>query len=180
MLIPGKIPYVKKAMLTMTVSAGVMIDQTEWVPAVDHHQRFNKLYPAVYHDLKIQIELDDKLLSSQLLDSAVNVEHLFEDSEEITDHSIKIKLSGFKESHQMYLEGIGEVSLMVKIDQICLEHLSLKRAFSDHGKYYIADSGEVSVPSEFMGQNGVHILNFTTPVYPWLLSVDKKFDYFYS
>jgi hypothetical protein len=56
----------------------------------------------------------------------------------------------------------------------------LKRAFSDHGKYHIADTDEVGVPSEFIGQSGMQILNFTTPIYPWLLSVDKKFDYFYS
>lgn len=155
-----------------------MIDQTEWVLSVDHSQRFDHVYPSCYDDLEIQIELDDQVLASGTLASALQVEHWFEDSESLTQHCLKIKFSGFKESHQTYLAGIGEVSLMIKIDQICIEQLSLRTAFGDHGKYHLTDSDEIEMPSEFVGRNGVHQLNFTTPIYPWLLSVGSAFDYF--
>jgi len=179
MFIPGKIPYIKKAMLNISVLPGIMIEQSEWIPITHHHEKFNESYPAPYADLKIQIELDGKSLISSSLDSVINVEKLFEDSEEITQHIIKIKLSGIKDLHQMHVDGIGNVSPMLKINNFCIEQLSLKRALEEYGKYYIDSSAEIQIPSEFMGQNGVYLLNFTTPIYPWLLSIDNKFDYFY-
>jgi hypothetical protein len=179
MFIPGKVPYIKKAVLNISVSSGIMIEQAEWVPNTHHYTRFNELYPAPYSDLKIQIEFNGESLISSSLDSVINIEKLFEDSEEITQHTIKIKLSGIKDSHQMYIDGIGNVSPMLKIDCFCIEQLSLKRALEEYGKYHIDDSVEIKTPSEFMGENGVCLLNFTTPIYPWLLSVDNKFDYFY-
>lgn len=178
MLLPGKIPYVKKAELKVAISAGTMIDYSEWVPSHKHDTRFNYQYPSPYKHLRIQIRLDDNVLLEQSLDSPVEFSYMFEDSEDITEHFLKITLSGVNDLLRPELENTSDFSPMAKIDGVWIEGLLLKQAFEEYGTFFLEDSNITKVPSEFIGQNGTHVLNFKTPIYHWLLGIEKNLNYF--
>jgi len=178
MLIPGKIPYIKKAALNIVCSAGVMIDQTDWVTMADHQARFGNQYVEPYSDLQVRIELDGDVLLDSNLTQRIEFEHWFEDSESQCEHVLKIQLYGLNDSHRVYLNNVGNLAPMMKIEGVWIEKLSIRMVFEDHGQVFFDNTIDPQIPSEFVGQNGTQILNFSTPVYPWLMSVQKKPDYF--
>jgi hypothetical protein len=176
--IPGKIPYIKQATIDIVLSSGTMINQQEWVPSIDHNQRFGNLYLYSYQDLNVSIELDGKILISDTLDKTVSLNYMFEDSETEVDHCLQITVSGFDLKHHDYIPDIGEVSTMIKIDSIQIENLSMHRAIEDAGQYWCENNSQPQVPGEFAGQNGIYKFQFKTPIYPWLLSIEQTPDYF--
>jgi len=179
MIIPGKIPYIKKATFKIMCSAGTMIDQHEWIPRINHSMRFGNQYPEPYKDLQISIELDNNVLFQSQLDQQIEFEHMFEDSESINEHVLKISLNGLNDSHRVYLDHVGDLAPMMRIEGIWIEQLSMRLVLEDHGQCFYDDASDPQIPSEFVGQNGTQVLKFSTPIYPWLMSVQKKPDYFY-
>lgn len=179
MIIPGKIPYIKKAALNIMCSSGVMIDQQEWVPMTNHSSRFGNQYPEPYHNMQVQIELDNNVLFESDLTQQIEFEHIFEDSESVTEHSLKITLTGLDDTHRVYLDNVGDLAPMLQINGVWIEQLSMRSVLEDHGQCFYNDSSDPQIPSEFIGQNGTQILKFSTPIYPWLMSVQKKPNYFY-
>jgi len=179
MSIPGKIAYIKNGSLAIAISAGTMIDQHEWVPSSDHYRRFGDQYPLPYQDLRVQVKLDNAVLIDNNLSQPINTEHLFEDSETVTEHAITITLSGVDDSHQVNLKNIGNLSPMMRIEGIWIEQLSMRLVLEDYGQCFYTGSNDLHVPSEFVGQSGTQILKFSTPIYPWLLSMQRKPTYFY-
>lgn len=176
MFIPGKIPYIKKASLCVSCSAGMMIDQHRWTTDSEYTA---EQYQFPYKDIHIQIELDQTVLYSGPAEKNIDIEHLFEDSESITDHTFKITVSGFKEEHQTYIQDIGNISPMIKINGIWIEQLSMRMVLEDHGQCFYEDNPNGQIPSEYIGQNGFQALTFSTPIYPWLLAMHKTPEYFY-
>lgn len=179
MIIPGKIPYIKKGTIRIVCSSGTMIDQHDWVAMNDHGSRFGDQYLEPYQDLQARIELDNVVLFESNLAQQIEFEHMFEDSESITDHVLKISLSGLVDSHRVYLDNVGDLAPMMRIEGIWIEQLSMRLAFEDHGQCFYDNITDPQIPSEFIGQNGIQLLKFSTPIYPWLMSVQKKPDYFY-
>lgn len=176
---PGKIPYIKKATLKVVCSSGTMIDQQKWVPANDHNNQFGNQYPEPYKDLLVKIELDNNVLFESELTQIIEFEHMFEDSESDTEHILKISLSGLTDFHRVYLDQVGDLAPMMRIEGVWIEQLSMRMIFEDHGQCFYENTTDPQIPSEFVGQNGTQVLNFSTPIYPWLMSVQKKPDYFY-
>jgi hypothetical protein len=179
MIITGKIPYIKKATIKIVCSSGTMIDRHEWVPMNNHGNRFGDQYPAPFKDLVVRIELDNQLLIESDLSQPLDFEHMFEDSEIVTDHVLKISLNGLVDSHRIYLDQVGDLAPMMRIEGIWIEQLSMRMAFEDYGQCFYENTIDTQIPSEFVGQNGTQVLNFSTPIYPWLMSIQKKHDYFY-
>jgi hypothetical protein len=180
MIIPGKIPYIKKARLNIEISAGVMIDQEKWIPATDHDIFFGDSYAKPYDSLTVSITLDGNLLLESNVNSLVKLNHEFTDSEETTSRCLKIIVKGFDEKFCCYVDGIGEVSPMIKIDSFQIENLNMMLTMEDSGKCFYDDSPtDESVPSMVIGQNGFQVLEFTTPIYPWLLANERKPEYYY-
>jgi hypothetical protein len=176
--IPGKIPYIKKALLEISLSSGTMIDFEQWVPADEHQSRFGSQYPAPYKELKVQIELDGNVILNTVLDKAVEFTYQFEDSEDNTPHCVAILLSGLVESHCKHLIGIGEVSPMMRVNKFCIESLPMQNVLEDQGHCEYQGSKDTQVPGAFMGQNGKMSLEFSTPIYAWLLATEKYQNYF--
>jgi hypothetical protein len=179
MIIPGKIPYIKKATIKIMCSLGTMINQHEWVAMNNHRSRFGDQYPEPYQDLQVIVELDNNVLFEDRLTQKIEFEHMFEDSESITEHVLKISLSGLVDSHRVYLDNVGDLAPMMRIEGIWIEQLSMRLVFEDHGQCFYDNTTDPQIPSEFVGQNGTQVLKFSTPIYPWLMSVQKKPDYFY-
>ncbi len=180
MIIPGKIPYVKKANISVEISAGVMIDQKNWVPAADHKTVFGKSYAEPYSSLVASIIVDDVLLLESSVELPVKLNYDFRDSEETTSHYLKIIARGFDEKFCCYVDGIGDVSPMIKIESIQIENLNMMLTMEDSGKCFYDNSPKaMSIPSTFIGQNGYQLLEFKTPIYPWLLDNERKPEYYY-
>ena len=179
MIIPGKIPYIKMGTIKIVCSLGTMINQHEWVAMNHHRSRFSDQYPKPYQDLQVRVELDNNVLFEGQLTQPLDFEHMFEDSEIVTDHVLKISLNGLVDSHRVYLDQVGDLAPMMRIEGIWIEQLSMRMAFEDYGQCFYENTIDTQIPSEFVGQNGTQVLNFSTPIYPWLMSIQKKHDYFY-
>ena len=156
-----------------------MIDQHEWVSINHHSSRFGDQYPEPYKNLQVRFELDNNILFESDLSHCIDFEHMFEDSESVTEHSLKITLTGLDNVHRVYLDNVGELAPMMRIEGIWIEQLSMRLVLEDYGQCFYDNTTDPQIPSEFIGQNGTQVLKFSTPIYPWLMSVQKKSDYFY-
>lgn len=179
LIIPGKIPYIKKGNLKIEISTGTMIDQEHWVDAENHDQHFGSKYLKPYENISAQIFLNKERLIEHWFNTSLHFEHEFVDTDDTVEHELKIDISGFDPKFCRLIEGIGNVSPMVKINVLTIEDLNMKNLLEDCGKCFYNDSLDIcSVPSSHMGQNGYQLLEFKTPIYPWLLENERKDTYY--
>lgn len=166
--IPGKVNYVKKAVLDVELSAGTMLNHDTWISAKDHNKYFQDQLTSNYHQLKISVELDGEVLIDQLVNSdIIRVHHEFLDSETETQHTLKIAVQGFQpEFNQLYQD--KDAYVMIRLNNISIENLSMQYMLDQTGRYLHND--QVSTASQFMGHNGHCVFEFETPIYKWLLS----------
>jgi hypothetical protein len=166
--IPGKVNYIKKAVLDIELSAGTMLNYDTWIGANDHTKYFQDHLIPHYDQLKICVELDGKVLVDQHVGtSTISVHHEFLDSEIQTDHVLKIEVQGFQpEFNQSYQD--KDAYVMVRLNNISIENLTMQYMLDQTGQY-IHDN-QVSNASRYMGHNGHCVFEFETPIYKWLLS----------
>lgn len=166
------------ATISVEFSVGVMIDYTTWIPAGESSNKF----PMQYNDLNVQILFDDQVIFDQPVDHTVmQCTHRFLDSTELHLKQLKIILSGLQDHHHTSINGVEHAAVMLRIHSVRLEGLNLRMAFEDHGQCVYDDlPDETSIPSEYMGRNGYQLLEFTTPVYQWLLDTEQKNSYYYD
>lgn len=157
----NKPTVINTAALDIEFSAGTMINYQTWTPELGC-------------DLQIQIILDKIVILDQALTTELTQFHYdFADTVDTQEHELQIVLSGVPD------EQVEDTNVMLKIHNIWIERLNMHLAMEDQGQYY-HHSGEVHVPSEYMGCNGYWSLKFTTPIYPWLLEIERKPDYYYA
>jgi hypothetical protein len=112
----------------------------------------------------VSIELDNRVLLTQTLCTQVTrFVHMVSDLPQ--DHELKIKLDG------------QPTGAMLHIQSICIEGLNMRLTMENIGKCEL--DGQVAIPSEYMGQVGYQSLQFSTPIYPWLLANERKDSYYY-
>ena len=149
------------AELDIEFSAGTMINYETWTDSLSH-------------DLQIQIVLDQQVILDQALTTDVTRFHYdFADTVDMQEHELQIVLTGVPD------EQVENTNVMLKIHNIWIERLNMHLVMQDYGQYY-HQSGEVHVPSEYMGCNGHWSLKFSTPIYAWLLDKELKPDYYYN
>ena len=112
----------------------------------------------------VSIELDGKVLLTQNLSTQIT-KFEYKVSDVPQDHEFKIRLNG------------RPTGAMLHIHSICIEGLSMRLTMEDVGKCEL--DGQVAIPSEYMGQVGYQSLQFSTPIYPWLLANERKDSYYY-
>ena len=142
-IIDGKTPYVKTAVLEIEF-AGTAND------------------PA----MEVSIAVNNKVMLTKTLSTDITkFECNIPDSDETTEHELRIELHG------------NPTGAMVHIRSIQIEGLCMRLTMEDSGTCEL--DGEPAVPSEYMGQVGYQSLKFTTPIYPWLLANERKDTYYY-
>jgi hypothetical protein len=168
---PGKIEYVKTASLDIEISAGVMFDYTEWIPAAQHHEYFADQIPLYYDQLCVKILLDDVVLLDRIIgNDVIKFHHDFLDSETEAEHTLQIVLTGLQsEFNHFYKE--KDVFVLVRIDDVFIEQLPMQYILEQLGEFQRQDADTIS-PSQYMGYNGQYVLKFKTPIYSWLLEHD--------
>lgn len=142
-IIDGKVPYHKTALLEIDFSGTANDPGTFVIIIVDGQVAVTK----------------------QLSTNVTNFEYRISDTEEITEHELRIEVRG-KPS-----------GAMLHIHKIAIEGLNMRLTMEDSGTCQLDNKS--AVPSEFMGQVGYQSLKFTTPIYPWLLSNERKSTYYY-
>jgi len=142
-IIDGKTPYFKTAVLEIEFG-GTAND-----PAIE-----------------ISIVVDNKVMLTKTLSTDITkFECNVPDSDETTEHELRIELNG------------NPTGAMLHIHSIRIEGLYMRLTMEDSGECQLG--GESAVPSEYMGQVGYQSLKFTTPIYPWLLANERKDTYYY-
>ena len=142
-IIDGKVPYHKTALLEIDFSGTANDPGTFVIIIVDGQVAVTK----------------------QLSTNVTNFEYRISDTEEITEHELRIEVRG-KPS-----------GAMLHIHKIAIEGLNMRLTMEDSGT--CQPDNKSAVPSEFMGQVGYQSLKFTTPIYPWLLANERKDSYYY-
>jgi len=149
------------AELDIEFSAGTMINYQTWTTVLDC-------------DLRIQIILDQQVILDQALTTELTRFHYnFVDTVDTQKHKLQICLRGVP------AEQVENSNVMLKIHNLWIERLNMHLAMQDLGEY-CHQTGEVHVPSEYMGCNGYWSLEFTTPIYAWLFDKELKPDYYYN
>lgn len=164
----GKVNYIKKAVLDIELSAGVMLDHDTWICAKDHTKYFQDQLTSHYDQLKILVELDGEVLIDQHVDTdTIRLHHEFLDSEIQTQHVLKIAVQGFSpEFNQSYQD--KDAYVMIRLNNISIENLTMQYMLDQTGQYI--HGNQVSNASQYMGHNGHCVFEFETPIYKWLLS----------
>jgi len=118
--------------------------------------------PAMF----VLIVVDDKvLMTKQLSADTTKFEYQLPDHENPAEHELRIEVRG------------KPTGSMLHIHSICIEGLDMRLTIEDSGTCKL--DGEPAVPSEYMGQVGYQSLQFTTPIYPWLIANERKDTYYY-
>jgi len=118
--------------------------------------------PAMF----VLIVVDDKvLMTKQLSADTTKFEYQLPDHENPAEHELRIEVRG------------KPTGSMLHIHSICIEGLDMRLTMEDSGTCKL--DGEPAVPSEYMGQVGYQSLQFTTPIYPWLIANERKDTYYY-
>lgn len=166
--IPGKIDYVKQATIDVEISAGSIINNQTWIPATQHQDYFGNQVVPYYQHVQVKIELDNAVLLERVIGSdTVNFHHEFLDSDEQCDHVLKISVIGNSpEFIQRYQD--NDVFTMLKINGLSIENLPIQYVLEQTGQWQHYAGGML----QYLGPNGSCALNFTTPIYVWLLSKD--------
>jgi hypothetical protein len=175
--IPGKIQYDKRINVSVSIAVGTMLMDTQtWVPGG------SSLFEENFSNWKVDVELDGAVMASHtFLTPDMDVYFDFPDTDELTSHTISVKFSGKDPVENTTIENFGEGNPMWIIKKIQIEKLNMFQTFEDVGKCICYDSPDiVQVPSKFMGSNGYHQLEFTTPMYHWLLDNEKESMYYYN
>jgi hypothetical protein len=115
---------------------------------------------------EVAIVIDGQTMLTQSLSvNTTRFEHLIPDHAETAEHELRIEVRGQPTGARLH------------IHSICIEGLSMRLTMEDSGTCKL--DGESAIPSEYMGQVGYQGLNFTTPIYPWLLANERKDTYYY-
>jgi hypothetical protein len=153
-------------------SVGVMANQVQWL---DQNTELSKHFD--FESIKLDIVFNNTTYSGvESSDFMIK----FNDQPELTYHCIRFVVSGFTDNHHTVIDGVGDCAVMIRFDLFEIEHLSMHRSIQDNGTGYNSLSGESFVPSEYLGHDGVISLEFTSPVYCWLLDMQKDLCYYSS
>ena len=121
---------------------------------------------AVDPEMEVSIAVDNKVMLTKTLSTDITkFECNIPDSDETTEHELRIELHG------------NPTGARLHIHYIRIEGLDMRLTMEDSGTCEL--DGEPAVPSEYMGQVGYQSLKFTTPIYPWLLANERKDTYYY-
>ena len=155
---PGKIDYIKTASLDIHLETGHMIDFKQWVPSVQK--------------CIIKIMLNDTVLHHGDINGQIKIAHKFLDLDNST-YDLQIVIEEI--AHGFNCDNLW-ASPMLHIQGVWIENLNLGLAFEEYGKCHYATHPDITTPSNFIGNVGVQSLQFTTPIYSWLLSIDTYPD----
>lgn len=152
--------------IDLAIQSGYTVDYGNWINRSDNNE-----FDIPWHLLEITVSIDDTVLYKGPVDiNGVVLNHVMPDSEELQQHKITIAVSGFTSAHS-FLHNGQEINAQLLISQFKIEHLDLVPLISQEGtKIFEERSGWKSDSHELLRGDHLQILNFSTPIYPWLLS----------
>ena len=163
----NKAKYQKRFSIDLTIKSGYNIDYSGWVERPfrdefdDHGICLNSLIP--WDLLTLTVSIDSFVLYHGTIGiEGTQIHHEMLDTNTTEHHSLTIAVSGFTPAHMFFLNG-QEINTQVLISEFKIEHLDL---------IPLVSTEEIKI---FNQQSEWHhdysqSLNFTTPIYPWLLS----------
>ena len=126
-------------------------------------------------DLTLTVCLDGyTIYQDQPGDDPVEISHEFWDNDNTTTHTLTLQLSG-KEANHTRLDANGEIieDRVIHITDVAFDNILLGHLFVEKAQYHhdFNGYGEPIVDKFFgaMGCNGTVELEFSSPIYLWLL-----------
>jgi hypothetical protein len=163
----NKTKHEERFSIDLTVKSGYTIDYSDWIerPFRDEFDDYGTCLNAMipWDLLKLTVSID----SFVLYQGAINIEgiqlhHDMLNSDITQQHSLTIAVAGFTSEHFLLHNG-QEINTQVLISEFKIENLDLIPFVTKEGiKIFDKQSG--------WHPDYLQVLNFTTPIYPWLLS----------
>jgi hypothetical protein len=169
---PGKPEEVQMCRLDFWISPVVVVDNLIY-PAVD-------IQETVGADLDYKLDFFSELLFRIQLDEQTIFETNFQTLNKVSltkyindlidqPHELIFVLEGKNNNHSCFL-GTDKKNVTLSVQILFeIEQLPMQNLFYKHGKYITQMPSEQSA-STIMGVNGKQIVQFPSPVYPWLIS----------
>jgi hypothetical protein len=169
---PGKPEEVQTCQLDFWVSPVVVVDSLIYLVA-DIQETFGadldyKL--DFFSELLFQIQLDKQTIfetNFQKLNTVSLTKHI----DDLIDqqHELIFVLEGKNNNHSCFL-GADKKNVTLSVQILFeIEQLPMQNLFYEKGQYLMQPDGSQSA-STIMGVNGKQIMQFASPVYPWLIS----------
>jgi hypothetical protein len=169
---PGKPEEVQTCRLDFWVSPVVVVDNLIY-PADSIQETFGtdldyKL--DFFSELLFRIQLDEQTIFETNFQK-LNTVSLTKYINDLIDqpHELIFVLEGKNNNHSCFL-GTDKKNVTLSVQILFeIEQLPMQNLFYKQGKYITQLSGEQSA-STIMGVNGTQIMQFPSPIYPWLIS----------
>ena len=162
----NKTKYEKRFSIDLTIKSVYTIDYGDWID-----RSINNDFDIPWDLLKLTVGIDDYVLYQGTVGiDGIQLHYDMLDIDETQQHSITIAVTGFTSAHS-FLHNGQEINAQLLISKFKIEHLDLLPLVSKEGiKIFNEQSESNPVSHELLRGNHSQILNFTTPIYPWLLS----------
>ena len=172
-IIDNKIKYEKKFSVDLTIESVYTIDYGNWI-----NRSLQDDFDIPWNSLNLTVDIDGFILYQDTVDiNGAQLHYDMLDTNETQQHSIKVVVSGFTPAHSFFHNG-REINAQLVISQFKIEHLDLIPLISLEGiKIFDNQSQSDSGSHELLRGDQLQILNFSTPIYPWLLSKFSKIDH---
>jgi hypothetical protein len=169
---PGKPEEVQTCQLDFWVSPVVVVDNLIY-PAADIQETFAadldyKL--DFFSELLFRIQLDKQTIFETNFQK-LNTVRLTKHIDDLIDqqHELMFVLEGKNNNHSCFL-GADKKNVTLSVQILFeIEQLPMQNLFYEKGQYLMQPDGSQSA-STIMGVNGKQIMQFPSPVYPWLIS----------
>jgi hypothetical protein len=170
-MLDNKTNYEKRFDINLTITSGYTVDYGKWIDRLDASAEFDIPWDL----LKLTVAIDDVVLYQGTVDcDGVHLHHEMLDTDQPQQHRLTVAVDGFSPAHSFLHQG-QEINAQLLISQFQIENLDLISVISADGvKIFDGHSDSNPVSHEMLRSNHAQILDFTTPIYPWLLS---KFSY---
>lgn len=169
-IIDNKIKYEKKFSIDLTVESIYTVDYGDWI-----NRTLQDDFDVPWNSLNLTVDIDGLLLYQGTVGiDGAHLHYDMLDTNETQQHSIKVVVSGFAPAHSFFHNG-REINAQLVISQFKIEHLDLIPLISPEGIKILDNQPQADADShELLRGDQSQIMNFSTPIYPWLLS---KFSY---
>ncbi len=160
---------VNTARLGITMSLGYMLDSDTFIWYTQ--EQYNQV-PGVtsipWDRIQITVSLDQQTLFQSNVNGLIQLNHVFEDSDDTQPHVLNIHIDGIDKCHRPQWPTGQSGGAMLKVHSVLIEDLDMCRVIPKLGNYILQD-GTVNIATELAGSNGTQTLPFTTPIYSWLI-----------
>jgi hypothetical protein len=146
-----------------------------WIGATDQaaYQTYLDQYQIDVNQINFQIHVDQHEIykdSPKTVQQVISQSHV-QDMAEHQQHVLRFELSGFQEQHMQLIEPEISIRAAIRLISLKVENIDITPIFDHFADFF--DGTVCSTGGVIFSTNTVSTLNFSTPIYKWLISNEQ-------